>query len=374
MKALLTVIFTLSFLGLFVASAWYVAFRLRSLFGLSSRWLLRTAVLFVLFGSNAAMLSGARSTTATAGLVNLAGGFVFTYSLFFVIGLLLLHAIERRVTPPRRWVAGSALALPFIATAAGALWAGRFGVDEAEIRLAGLQQDVVVMQISDVHLGHHRGEAYLEQIVAETNRRQPDVILITGDLVDSDIALLPGVLSPLKELEAPAFFVGGNHENYVDTPRAFAAIADQGIRVLHNELIETHGFYLIGLDYMNPDDETFDLHPSDDKRTIESVLPTIALPSDKPSVLMHHSPVGTKYVSAKGIDLMVAGHTHGGQIFPATLFARLFFRFNDGLYDASQLQVYVSQGVGTYGPRIRLGTSNELNLVRLRADDKTAGS
>jgi predicted MPP superfamily phosphohydrolase len=185
--------------------------------------------------------------------------------------------------------------------------------------------------------------------------------------MDSDVALLPGVLSPLGDFDAPTFFVGGNHEKYVDTERALEEISRHGVRILHNEVVDTHGIYLVGLDYMNPDDETFDMHPSDDKRTIENVLPTLSLPDDKPSVLMHHSPVGTNYVAAKGVDLMVSGHTHAGQMFPGTLFAPLFFPHNSGLYRENKMKVFVSQGAGTFITRIRLGSSNEIDLIRLKA-------
>ena len=72
------------------------------------------------------------------------------------------------------------------------------------------------------------------------------------------------------------------------------------------------------------------------------------------------------YVSEKGIDLMLSGHTHAGQMFPSTLLAPLFFSFNKGLYKEGSTKVFVSQGAGTYGPRMRLGSSNEINLIRLK--------
>ncbi len=67
---------------------------------------------------------------------------------------------------------------------------------------------------------------------------------------------------------------------------------------------------------MNADEDTFDLHPSDDSRTIKSVLASLHLKDGMPSVLLHHSPAGAQYAAANGIDLMIAGHTHGGQFFP----------------------------------------------------------
>jgi predicted MPP superfamily phosphohydrolase len=96
------------------------------------------------------------------------------------------------------------------------------------------------------------------------------------------------------------------------------------------------------------------------------VLPTLSLADDQPSVLMHHSPVGAQYVAAKGVDLMVSGHTHAGQMFPNTLFAPIVFPFNSGLYHEGEMRVFVSQGAGTFMPRIRLGTSNEIDLLRLK--------
>src|SRR5690606_30388068 len=125
-----------------------------------------------------------------------------------------------------------------------------FSVEETEIRLSHLDREVTMMQISDVHLGHHRGQAYLAAIVEETNRCRPDLVLITGDLLDSAAAFEPGVLDPLSQLTAPAFFVGGNHEKYVDEQRAFELVARQGVRVLRNELVETQGLQLVGLDYL----------------------------------------------------------------------------------------------------------------------------
>ena len=177
---------------------------------------------------------------------------------------------------------------------------------------------------------------------------------------------MPGELEPLARFSAPVYYVGGNHETYVDAERAFAVVKKYGVNVLRNQVVETHGLQLVGLDYMNADEDTFDLHPSDDSRTIKSVLASLHLKDGMPSVLLQHSPAGAQYAAANGIDLMIAGHTHGGQFFPGTLVATAVFPFTRGLYHRGDLQVFVSQGAGTYMSRVRLGTSNEMNLLRLR--------
>jgi predicted MPP superfamily phosphohydrolase len=232
-----------------------------------------------------------------------------------------------------------------------------------DIQSTGLKQDLAVMHISDVHLGHHRGAGYLQRIVDETNRRQPDLVLITGDLVDADVAVRVDALAPLAGFSAPVYYVGGNHENEIDTAGVLALLKRFGVHALHNELTLVHGVQLIGLDYMKADDHTFDMHPAKDQRTIAATL--AALPHDRalPTLLLHHSPVGLHYAEAAGVNLMLAGH-HGGQLFRYAG-RTLDLPYNHGLYKHGNMQVFVSQRVGTFLQRIRLGSANQLDLLRL---------
>ena len=347
-------------------SAWYVAFRLRTTFGLQRRWPLRVFVVAALVGSFMLMGPATKSADVVAGLSYVLGGYLFAGYVFLTLAFVLLHVIERAWHVPKARVGAAALLLAAGATLVGGMWATRFSVVETEIALPGLDRDVVAMQLSDIHLGHHRGRQYLEKIVEETDRRTPDIVLITGDLIDSEAAFVPGELEPLLGFAAPVYYVGGNHEKYVDAERTFALVKTYGVHVLRNQVVETHGLQLVGLDYMNADEDTFDLHPSDDSRTIKSALGSLHLKETMPSVLMQHSPAGAQYAAATGIDLIVAGHTHGGQFFPGTLVATAVFPFTRGLYRRGPLQVFVSQGAGTFMSRVRLGTSNELNILRLR--------
>jgi predicted MPP superfamily phosphohydrolase len=349
-----------------VGSAWYVAFRLRTTFGLQERWLLRVLVVAALIGWFIVMVPATKSAGGVASLSYVLGGYLFAGYLFLTLAFLLLHVVERVWRIPHAAVGAAALLLSAGATLAGGLWANRFSVVETKIALPGLDHDVVAMQLSDIHLGHHRGRPYLEAIVEETNRRTPDIVLISGDLIDSEAAFAPGALEPLARFSAPVYYVEGNHETYVDAERAFAVVKQYGVHVLRNQVVETHGLQLVGLDYMNADEDTFDLHPSDDSRTVKSVLASLHLKEGMPSVLLQHSPAGAQFAAAKGIDLMIAGHTHGGQFFPGTLVATTVFPYTHGLYHRGALQIFVSQGAGTYMSRVRLGTSNELNILRLR--------
>ncbi len=294
-----------------------------------------------------------------------AAGLIFYVHVLLTILLLVLDGFRLVVHIPEQRGAWVAVGVAVLLTIIGGWQASTLNVVTIEIPIVGLQEDVTIMHISDAHIGMHRGRSYLDQIVRETNQLKPDLVLINGDLVDGNSALEPGVLSPLGELNAPTYFTTGNHEGYIDTERALEIIASHGIRILHNEVVETHGLQLVGLDYMKADEDAIpdrEVNPF----TIKDELPKIPLFEEKPVVLMHHSPVGLEYVTARGVELMLSGHTHAGQAFPATLFTPLVFPLNKGLYKRDNTYFFVSQGAGTFGPRIRLGTSNEINLIRLK--------
>jgi len=89
-------------------------------------------------------------------------------------------------------------------------------------------------------LGHHRGADYLSKIVQETNQLKPDFILITGDLVDTDVALSEDEFRPLNKLQAPVYYVGGNHENEIDTTKTLQLIHQNGVNILHNQRALLH--------------------------------------------------------------------------------------------------------------------------------------
>jgi predicted MPP superfamily phosphohydrolase len=220
------------------------------------------------------------------------------------------------------------------------------------------------MHISDLHLGAQRGEAYLQDVLEAVKRHRPDLVLYNGDLVDSNIALRPELFALFKNVDAEQYFTTGNHEFYIDTSKALTFIENAGIRILRSEMVETHGLQFIGLEYMNADRGTYDAHIVNDL-TIEEELPKIQRSASLPTLLAHHSPVGLQYVSKGNIDVMLAGHTHGGQLFPGNILTKIRFPMNKGQYQAGGTTLLVSQGAGTFGPWMRLGTFNEVQLVTL---------
>ena len=363
MNLLISVGLMLAVLGPLAASAWYVPGRLARLLGLERTRRLRAGWAVMLVVSLVCLVSFATSASPVLGAAYVVGGLVFMAHVYLCLALLALHGLSSRLRR-ERLEAWGAIVVAIGSTGLGSWSAGELSVAREQIAIPGLEHELLVAHVSDVHLGHHRGRDFLQRVVDQTNARGPDLVLVTGDLIDSNVALDPEVLAPLAAFEAPVYYVTGNHEYYIETDRALELIAAQGVHVMHNEVARTHGIQIVGLDYMNADDETFDMHPVGD-RTIENELPKIPVSADAPLVLLHHSPVGLEYVAAAGTELMLAGHTHAGQVFPGTVLAPLVFQINQGLHVFEDMQIFVTPGAGTFGPRMRLGSDNVIHMLTL---------
>lgn len=226
--------------------------------------------------------------------------------------------------------------------------------------MQGLAKEMKAVHLTDIHIGHFRTNGFLQQLIDKTNAQNPDVIFITGDYLDSRYALDARYFAPLKQLKAPVCFVDGNHDHATDNDSIAFLMRSAGVKVLENEVITLNGLQIIGLKHMLADRNSLDMHASGHNPTISEILPRLDIDPDKAAVLLHHAPNGIKHANKYGVDLYLAGHTHAGQIFPFNLVANMMFEYNRGLHDFKGTKVYVSEGVGTFGPPFRLGTKSEI--------------
>jgi predicted MPP superfamily phosphohydrolase len=293
-------------------------------------------------------------------------GLVWLGLIFYLFVFLLVYEfVKRFLTTNTKYAGISVIVLSFITVLVGAWNARDYKVRRIDIPIDGLTQEVTLFHVPDIHLGPFRGKSSLQQIVSDIERLNPDLVLINGDLIDGREGMKPNTLKLLAQVKKPMYFTGGNHDAYVGIEKVRELITQYGVRVLNNEIVETHGIQLVGLDYMNADSDVYDVHASERKETIKSVMPILGIDPEVPSVIMHHSPAGIEYMHEAGADLVLSGHTHGGQIFPATLIAKIQFPYLKGLYRYESTVVYVTQGIGTFGPPIRIGTEGEATLIKL---------
>ena len=225
-------------------------------------------------------------------------------------------------------------------------------VDEVEIPVKGLKSKMRVVQLTDLHLGHFRGKEWLHDIVSDVNALKPDIVVITGDIYESHYNLTDEVVDELLGIKVPVYYVAGNHDKYVNLLRIKDMLRRVGVRVLDNEVDERMGLQIAGTGL----------------EEVKDVIDTMMIDGEKPCVMLRHYPNGAEVAVEHGVDLMLAGHTHGGQMFPVTLINHFGFKYNRGLYEVGNGYIYVSNGAGTTGPPMRFGTKSVISLVTLKPE------
>jgi len=231
-------------------------------------------------------------------------------------------------------------------------------------RLTTAKSGYRIVQITDVHVGPTIGREFIEQIVARVNSLNPDLIAITGDLVDGSVDDLAVHVAPLAKLRARdgVFFVTGNHEYYSGADSWIAHLGTKlGVRVLRNEHVRIggeDGFDLAGID----DASSHGLaegHGADLEKALDG------RDASRACVLLAHQPRGIDLADALGVDLQLSGHTHGGQLVPWNFLVRLQQPFVAGLHKLARAQIYVSRGTGYWGPPMRVGAPAEITEIEL---------
>ncbi|MDQ6619821.1 MAG: metallophosphoesterase [Pseudomonadota bacterium] len=241
-------------------------------------------------------------------------------------------------------------------------------VRPVDVAIEGLPRALhgfLIAQISDVHVGATIKRAYVAAIVDAVNALMPDMIAVTGDLVDGSVRDLSPHTQPLSRLAARhgSYFVTGNHEYYSGAHAWVSELRRLGLRVLMNEhvVLEHEGASVVVAGVTDYGAHHFDAsHRSDPGKSIAGA------PADAGvKVLLAHQPRSAFAAAEHGFDLQLSGHTHGGQFLPWNFFVRLQQPFTAGLHRLKHLWVYTSRGTGYWGPPKRLGAPSEITLVRL---------
>ena len=232
--------------------------------------------------------------------------------------------------------------------------AHRIAVRRIELSSPKLDRRVRLAQVSDIHVGS-RGAGFLARIVRRINVLAPDAVLVTGDLVDL-MKLPPDVLDSVGALSAPAFFATGNHERYIGSDAVCARLEALGVTVLRDARVDWGTMRIIGIDDAEARDQV--------ARVLERIGTTRS--GESPfTILMYHRPDGVEDAARAGVDLMLCGHTHNGQIVPFDRIVKRYFPRIAGLFDVEGMVLYVSPGTGTWGPTMRLGSANEITVFEL---------
>ncbi|MBI4828139.1 MAG: metallophosphoesterase [Nitrospinae bacterium] len=225
-------------------------------------------------------------------------------------------------------------------------------------------EGLTIAQLSDIHVSESLRRADVERIVEITNSLSPDLIAITGDLVDGFVEEMGDDVAPLKNLSAPlgVFFVTGNHEYYWDLPGWLAHAAGMGFTILNNEhrVVKRGGAKLLVAGVTDYSAWQYSpSHASDPEKAFAGAR-------ERDFTLgLAHQPRSVDAMARAGADLTLCGHTHGGQFFPYTMVVPLIHPYPPGLSRAGEGWVHVSRGTGYWGPPNRLSAPPEITLLTL---------
>jgi predicted MPP superfamily phosphohydrolase len=219
-----------------------------------------------------------------------------------------------------------------------------------------------IVQISDIHIGPVLGRGFAAALTERVNALAPDLVAVTGDLVDGEVERLRDEVEPFAALRARhgVYFVTGNHDVYSGGEPWVARVRELGIRPLRNERVEIGG--AAGFDLAGVDD-----HRGDWVRGSSEDLGK-ALAGRDPAravVLLAHDPGTFRRAATHDVDLQLSGHTHGGQIWPFNFIVRLAVPWVAGLHRTGASQLYVSRGSGFWGPPMRLFAPAEITEIVL---------
>ncbi len=290
------------------------------------------------------------------------GGF---WLVLFGYSLLLLALINLAVyLLKKKWIfqIGLAVIIFFVAVliyGSYNAWSPIVTTYEVAIEKQATEKELKLVVVSDLHLGGIVGENHLKRLVAEVDALHPDMILIPGDIIDDYIApyITKKMGDTLGKLQAPLgiYAVPGNHDYYGnDIDHLVIEMEKIGIRLLADEtILVANDFYIAGRKDLAANGRT----------TTRALVAD--LDRSKPLIMMDHQPVEFDEAKENGVDLLLSGHTHGGQLFHANLITRLIFENDYGYLQKERLHSIVTSGFGTWGPPLRIGSRAEIVEINL---------
>ncbi|MCH7850278.1 MAG: metallophosphoesterase [Nanoarchaeota archaeon] len=217
-----------------------------------------------------------------------------------------------------------------------------------------LENEIKLVHLSDIHIGTINTQNYLQKIVNKVNSLNPDLVMLTGDLIDGSAPITSEMLKPLNDLKVPVYFVIGNHEIYDGLDLVLPILKKTKLIILRNEVVKWKGIEIAGIDF----------YQEKNRSAIE--IKKLNVSKNQFKILLNHPPTAFDTAVSKGFNLQLSGHTHFGQIFPFTLLVKLSYKKINGIYKKQGSFLFVSAGTGTWGPPMRLFSKSEIALINLK--------
>lgn len=364
------ILFSTAFLGVFILLNMYISKRLIAKLDISdkTKHYMRIFLVLNLIGIVGYMLGRY--------FINLPNWLYFLFSvpigvIFLLFCTAIFYDISRLfisfspISEKRRKFFKKSLDISSLAVASiltlRSLYEARFIKQEhVDIKIKNLKESYTIAQISDLHIGGLIDGDFIREIVQKVNVLKSDIVVITGDLIDVDVFGAKEIVQELTKLNSKygTYYIVGNHEYFHGVEKIIEAVKSLGIRVLENENVyigeDGKGFNLAGV---------YDIFGYRVKKNMPDLNKALENKKESPTVLLAHQPKFIEEVK-DGVDLILSGHTHGGQLYPFRFLVSLQQPYISGLHQHNEnLQIYVNRGTGFWGPPMRLSASSEITKI-----------
>lgn len=214
------------------------------------------------------------------------------------------------------------------------------------------------MQLSDLHLDKKVSLEYIKQLVQKINDINPDLVVFTGDILQTSANKIQEHIRVFKAIKAKAYYVSGNHDVVYGLKSLKIFMEQANITCLDNSISTFHVsggiLQLVGLS----DRYSF---ARGIKRPIKELFSK--LDNKLATILLAHQPKDIEYIKDNKIDIQLSGHTHGGQVYPLNILVKFFQPYFSGLYTYKKTLLYVTNGLGYWGIKIRYKAPSEIPIV-----------
>ena len=290
---------------------------------------------------------------------------LFLITLFYDIFHFILH--KTSLNTNRREFFKKSLDIGAVALASSITTTAAYGakdivIEKVNVKIKNLHKPYKIIQISDIHVGGLIRQEFIKNMVDKINKLDADIVVITGDLIDTKLGYIQEAINELTQIKSNfgTYFIVGNHEYFHGLKQIIEHINSIGIKVLENENLyigeKEQGFYLAGV---------YDVMGYRIKQYEPNIKEALEGITDEPTVLLAHQPKFIHEVP-NSVDLVLSGHTHGGQIVPFNLLVKLAQPYIKGLHQHNDsTQIYVNRGTGFWGPPMRLGSKAEITEIQL---------
>ena len=289
-------------------------------------------------------------------------GMVFYLFLFFILADLITLILSLAFPIPKVAIGIAVFILTILTVIYGYIEANRISTRKITIKIENLNgKELRIVHLSDLHLGLNFNYLKLKRMIPHINKFSPDLVLITGDILDEKADRINKYKNLFSEIQSGLgiFAVTGNHEFYAGNQKSIEFLKSAGITLLRNQVLTLNNVEIAGVD-----DEEFLRNSKNWKENLKNTLKKAH--KENMLILLKHRPTGFDIARENGVGLMLCGHTHRAQLFPLHFITSRVYRYFYGYHIEGKMHIYVNSGLGTWGPPLRLFAPPEIVFITLK--------